>query len=79
MVRHALSRAGFRVCYLIAVVSGTAAARLAEDFRVLGAASARVGPWPLVLQIPVLACWVLVRPISLAAFAGCTSLAPRLR
>jgi hypothetical protein len=32
-----------------------------------------------VLQIPVLACCVLVRPTSIAAFAGCLSLAPRLR
>lgn len=78
-MRDALNRAGFRVCYVIAVVTGTVAARLADDFRVLGAACERVGPWPVVLQIPVLACWVLMRPISLAAFAGCTSLAPRLR
>lgn len=78
-MRDALSLAGFRVCYLIAVVTGAAAARLADDFRVLGAACERVGPWPVVLQIPVLACWVLVRPISIVAFVGCTSLAPRLR
>jgi hypothetical protein len=79
LVHDALSLAGFRVCYLIAVVTGAAAARLADDFRVLGAACERVGPWPVVLQIPVLACWVLMRPISIAAFAGCLTLAPRVR
>jgi hypothetical protein len=46
---------------------------------VLGAACERVGPWPVVLQIPVLACWALMRPISIAAFAGCLTLAPRVR
>jgi hypothetical protein len=51
-VRDALRLAGFRVCYLIAVVTGAAAARLADDF---------------------------LRPISIVAFAGCTSLAPRMR
>ena len=31
------------------------------------------------LQLPVLACWVVVRPISLAAFAGCSAFAPVYR
>jgi hypothetical protein len=69
-------RAAYRACYGVMLVTGTAAARLAADFRVLG--RARLGPLGVVLQLPVLACWLLVRPISLAAFAGCRELAPRL-
>jgi hypothetical protein len=66
----------YRCCYVIGVISGTAAARLASDFRRLG--SAGLGPLAIVLQLPVLACWLVVRPISLTAFAGCFALAPRL-
>jgi hypothetical protein len=58
------------------IVTGRAAARLAWDFRALGAAANRFGPIPLLLQLPVFACWLLVRPISIAAFAGCCALAP---
>ena len=36
----------------------------------------RFGPLPVLLQLPVLACWLLVRPISIAAFAGCCAFAP---
>jgi hypothetical protein len=39
----------------------------------------RLGPLTVVLQLPVLACWLLVRPVSLAAFFACSALAPRLR
>jgi hypothetical protein len=60
------------------LVTGVAAARLAADFRALGAAGARLGPLRILLQLTVLACWALVRPISLAAFAGCCELAPRV-
>jgi hypothetical protein len=69
---------GYRACYLVMLASGKAAAHLAADFRALGAASARLGPLRPLLQLPVLACWLLVRPISLAAFAGCCELAPRM-
>jgi hypothetical protein len=74
-----VARIAYRCCYVIGVASGTVAARLATDFRALGAAGARFGPLPLLLQLPVLACWLVVRPISLTAFAGCFKLAPRLQ
>jgi hypothetical protein len=67
-------RIAFRACYLLTLVTGTAAARLASDFRVLGSA----GPLAVVLQLPVIACWAVVRAISCAGFAGCCALAPRL-
>lgn len=74
----AVIRLAYRACYVITLASGTAAARLADDFRELGAAGRRLGPLVLVLQLPVLLCWSLVRPISLAGFAGCVALAARL-
>jgi hypothetical protein len=74
-----LARIAYRCCYMIGVASGTAAARLASDFRALGAAGRRLGPWPILLQLPVLACWLVFRPISLTAFAACFALAPRLQ
>jgi hypothetical protein len=67
-------RIAFRACYLVTLVAGTAAARLAADFRELG----RAGPIAVVLQLPVVACWVVARAISCAGFAGCCALAPRL-
>ena len=72
------AKIAYRCCYLIGLASGTAAARLASDFRVLGATGGRFGPLTVVLQLAVLACWLVVRPISLTAFAGCFALAPRL-
>jgi hypothetical protein len=66
-------RLAYRVCYLLTLLTGTAAARLAADFRMLG----RAGPAAVVLQLPVFICWLVVRPISCAAFAGCCALAPR--
>ena len=71
-------RLAYRSCYLIGVASGTAAARLAADFRALGAASPHFAPFVFMLQLTVFACWLVVRPISLTAFAGCFALAPRL-
>jgi hypothetical protein len=71
-----LRRLAFQAAYFVLLVSGRAAARLAEDFRVLGAARRHVGPLVIVLQLPVLACWLLVRPISLAAYAACSTFAP---
>jgi hypothetical protein len=76
-LRALVYRAAYRACYLVMLVTGTAAARLAADFRTLGAARVRLGPLPVVLQVTLLACWLLVRPISLAAFAGCCEFARR--
>lgn len=66
----------YRVCYLVLIASGKAAARLAADFRVLGSVDRRFAVVTRLLQLPVLACWLLVRPISLGAFAACSALAP---
>lgn len=74
----AVVRFAYRACYVITLASGGAAARLAGDFRELGAAGRYIGPFALLLQLPVLLCWSLVRPISLAGFAGCVALAARL-
>ena len=71
-------RLAFRVCVMTTRLSGAAAARLAADFRVLGSAAAPLRPLTIVLQLPVLACWLIVRPISAVAFAGCCGLATRL-
>jgi len=71
-----LRRGAYAACYLVFIVTARAAALLARDFRALGAAANRLGPLPTLLQLPVLACWLLVRPISIAAFAGCCALAP---
>ena len=74
-----LARIVYRCCYLIGVATGTAAARLAADFRALGATHARLAPVAVVLQLTVLACWLVVRPISLTAFTACFALGPRLQ
>jgi len=63
----------YRACYVVLLVSGRAAAGLAADFRALAGDSFR--PLRVLLQLPVLACWLFVRPISLAAFAACCALA----
>jgi hypothetical protein len=70
-------RLAYRICYLLMLGSGRLTARLAEDFRVLGEGRKRLGPLVIVLQMPVLACWLLVRPVSLAAFSACSALASR--
>jgi hypothetical protein len=67
-------RIAFRACLLVTLLAGRAAARLASDFRELG----RAGPFAVVLQVPVVACWAVARAVSRAAFAGCCALAPRL-
>ena len=72
-----LTKLGFRSCYLVTLASGTAAAHLADAFRALGAAGARLGPLVIVLQLPVLLCWLVARPISLTAFSACLALAAR--
>ena len=71
-------RVMYRICYLLLLASGRVAARLAADLRVIAEARQRVGPLAVVLQLPVLAGWLLARPVSLAAFSVCCSLAPRL-
>ena len=65
----------YRACYVVLIASGRAAARLASDFRTLGSFGDRVGVISVVLQVPVLAFWMIVRPISIAAFAACRALA----
>jgi hypothetical protein len=67
-------RIAFRACYLVTLLAGRAAVRLAADFRELG----RAGPFAIVLQLPVITCWAVARAISFAGFAGCCALAPRL-
>lgn len=69
----------YRACYVVLLLSGHAAAGLAADFHVLADAGRRLGPLRVLLQLPVFACWLLFRPISLAAFSACSALAPRLR
>jgi hypothetical protein len=68
-------RFGFVLCYLMLIATGRVAARLAADFRALGTPGKLARPVSVVLQLPVLACWLLVRPVSLAAYAGCCALA----
>jgi hypothetical protein len=75
----ALVRIAYRSCYLLTIAAGTVAARLAADFHELGAAGSRFGPFLVVVQMPIFVCWLVARPISLAAFAGCCALAPRLQ
>ena len=70
-------RFAYVLCYGLTIVSGTAAARLAADFRTLGSLNSRFTALSVLLQVPVLGCWLLVRPISLAAFAACSALAPQ--
>lgn len=69
----------YRVCFVLLLVSGRVAARLAADFRVLAEHRERLGLLTVLLQLPVVVCWLLVRPISLAAYTGCRALAPRLQ
>jgi hypothetical protein len=69
----------YRVCYVLLLGSGHLAARLAADFRVLAEHRERLGLLTVLLQLPVVLCWLLVRPISLAAYSGCCALAPRLQ
>jgi hypothetical protein len=72
--RRRARRAAFRASYLLLLASGRVAAGLARDFRTLGAAGGWLVPLAVLLQLPVLACWACVRPISLAAYAACRSL-----
>jgi hypothetical protein len=72
-----IARIGYRACYLLLLASGRVAARLAADFRVLAEHREQFGLLTVLLQLPVLACWLLVRPISLAAYSGCCALAAR--
>ncbi len=69
----------YRCSYALFLATGHAAARLAGAFRDLGGASRRIGPLVLALQLPLLACWLVVRPLSLVSFAACSALAPRLQ
>ena len=73
------ARIAYRVCYLVLLASARVAARLAADIRVLAEHRERLGLLTVLLQLPVFACWLLVRPVSLAAYSGCRALAPRLQ
>jgi len=70
-------RLAYSLCYLVTIASGRAAARLAADFRTLGSLDNRFTVISFVLQLPVLGCWLLMRPISRAGFAACSALAPK--
>jgi hypothetical protein len=65
----------FDVCYVLLIATGRIAARLAADFRTLRSDGTLPKAASLVLQLPILACWLLVRPMSLAAYAACCTLA----
>jgi hypothetical protein len=65
----------FDVCYLLLIATGRIAARLAGDFRALGSDGKLPRAVSIVLQLPILAGWLLVRPVSLAAYAACCTLA----
>jgi hypothetical protein len=69
----------YRLCFLLLIASGRVAARLAADFRVLAEHRERLGLLTVLLQLPVVLCWLLVRPVSLAAYSGCRALALRLQ
>ena len=69
----------YRFSYVVLLASGRVAARLAADFRDLAHAGERLGPLTVVLQLPVVLCWLVARPVSLAAFSACSVLAPKLR
>lgn len=71
-------RLAFRVSFAFCILTSSTAARLAAEFRRLGSAGPGLWPAALVLQLPVLACWLVVRPLSLGSFALCSSLALRL-
>ena len=77
--RHALLRRALRLThrtfYGFTVATGTAAAVLARAFRALGR---EASPLTILLQAPILVCWLFVRPVSLASFAACAALTPRL-
>lgn len=68
--RRTPRRFAYKLSYVVLIASGGAAARLAEDFRTLGSLDRRFIIVSVLLQLPVLVCWLVVRPISLAAFAG---------
>jgi hypothetical protein len=74
MLPTVVYRIAYRGLYIVTFLASAAAARLAADFRTLGAA----GTPAIVLQFPVLIAWLVVRPISCVGFAGCSALATRV-
>ena len=74
-MRSTFRPVAYTLCYAVMIVSGKAAARLAADFRTIGSFRNRLGGLSVVLQLPVLVCWLIVRPISVAAYAACCALA----
>ena len=71
-------RIAFRVSYGLFFASSHVAAWLAADFRALTRASQRWGALVVPLQLPLLVVWCPSRAVSLASFAACQALAPRL-
>jgi hypothetical protein len=73
-------RAAYRSSYFLCLLSGRVAALLAGDYRALGRASRRWGPWVLALQLPILVAWWPARAVSVGSLAVCEFLArPELR
>jgi hypothetical protein len=68
----------YRVSYLVFFATGHLAASLAGFFRSLTVSSRRWGALVLPLQVSVFVAWCPVRAVSLASFALCQALAPRL-
>ena len=68
----------YRLSYGLFLASSHMTAWLAADFRALARASQRWGALVVPLQVPVLAFWCPARAVSLASFALCQALAPRL-
>jgi hypothetical protein len=71
-------RVAYRLSYLLFFASSHVAAWLAADFRALTRASHRWGALVVPLQLPLFVAWCPARAVSLASFAACRALAPRL-
>jgi len=71
-------RFAYRASYLLFLTSGHLTAWLAADFRALTRASRRWGALVVPLQVPVLLAWFPARAVSVASYALCAMLAPRL-
>jgi hypothetical protein len=68
----------YRLSYWTFLASSHPAAWLAGRFKALTRASRRWGALVVPLQLPLLVVWCPARVVSLASFAICRSLAPRL-
>jgi hypothetical protein len=78
-VQRVAVRLAYRLFYVLFLLSGHPAAALAGAYRSLTLAAGRSTLASLTivpLQIPVLACWCVVRPAALGSFVVCRRLAP---